>query len=68
MQYYSEEENIGHLIAPVLREPLKGMIIEKVVVNTSGSTDNSEKRILEISALNPEVHLTAKGREEGICA
>ncbi len=40
---YNEEGNIGHLIDSLLHQELKSLVIEKIIVNSDGSSDKTNE-------------------------
>ncbi|MBM2818065.1 MAG: biofilm synthesis PgaC-like N-glycosyltransferase, partial [Parcubacteria group bacterium] len=60
---YNEEANIGNLLNSVLNQKLDNYKLEKIIVVSDGSTDSTEKKVIEINS--DKIKLIADGKRLG---
>lgn len=62
---YNEEKNIINMLKSVVKQRQESFILEKIIVISDGSTDNSEKKVRAFSKKYPIVKLKADKRRLG---
>lgn len=69
---FNEESNIGYLLSDLLKQHEKGFVIEKIIVSSDGSSDNTVKIVKgikskKISVINNRDRVGAAGRQNQLC-
>jgi biofilm PGA synthesis N-glycosyltransferase PgaC len=62
---YNEEKNIERCLNALLSQNLESGIIRKIIVVSSGSTDNTNKIVADFETKYPQVQLILQARREG---
>lgn len=62
---YNEEKNIGHLLDSIIGQELKNVIIEDIVVVSSGSSDNTENIVNDFQNNDRRITLIKQNKREG---
>jgi len=62
---YNEEKSISQLLRSVLQQPTDGLALKEVIVNASGSTDDTEKKVQLIIRADSRVKLISGGKRKG---
>lgn len=62
---YNEEANIANLLDSILSQKQDNYVLEKIIVVSDGSTDNTEQIVEEFSTKYPNVKLIALKKREG---
>ncbi|MCL5072806.1 MAG: glycosyltransferase [Actinobacteria bacterium] len=62
---YNEEKNIGYLLESLIKQQLKSVSIEDMVVVSSGSTDTTETIVQDYQAKDNRITLLRQNKREG---
>ena len=62
---YNEEKNIAYLLDALLSQKLINVIIDEIIVVSSGCTDNTNKIVQEYSKINPKIELLIQNERKG---
>lgn len=62
---YNEEKTISQLLLAILKQPTNGFFLEEVVVNTSGSKDDTEAEVQAVTRIDSRVELISTGMRSG---
>ncbi len=62
---YNEEKTISQLLHGILQQSIDGPALKEVIVNASGSTDDTEKRVQVIMKADSRVKLISGRKREG---
>jgi glycosyltransferase involved in cell wall biosynthesis len=60
---YNEEANIGHLLMSLKSQKLSGLVIDKIIVNSDGSNDETAKIVKSFNS--PNIVLLDDGKRKG---
>jgi len=62
---YNEEKTIGQLLKTLLNQPMDDVVLEEVIVETSGSTDSTDTEVREMIRLDSRVKIISERRRRG---
>jgi len=62
---FNEELNIGRLLDALLSQSLKHVVIDEIIVVSSGSTDGTDKIVLEYADKHDKVRLIVQDERQG---
>ena len=62
---YNEEETIQQLLEAILNQALSGATLEEIIVETSGSTDATNVRVMKMIQVDPRIRLISAGVRKG---
>lgn len=62
---YNEEANIANLLDSILSQKQENYTLEKIIVVSDGSTDNTEQIVKQHAKKHPIINLIADGKREG---
>jgi len=62
---YNEEKNISQLLCAILKQPTNGFVLKEIIVNASGSNDNTEAKVKAIANKDSRVKLVSTGMRSG---
>ncbi len=62
---YNEEKTIGQLLKTLLNQPMDDVVLEEVIVETSGSTDSTDTKVREMIQSDSRVKIISERRRRG---
>ncbi len=62
---HNEVDNIGYLLQSIIRQKMTNFKLEKILVVCDGTTDGTDKKVLEIAKNNPIIKLFNDGKRKG---
>lgn len=62
---YNEQETIQQLLKAILNQPFGGAALEEVIVETSGSTDATNVKVVEMLQMDPRIRLISGEKRSG---
>jgi len=65
---YNEEKTIAKLLRSVLEQPTNGFVLKEIIVNTSGSTDNTDAKVQTLMRVDSRIKLISGAEREGKAA
>lgn len=65
---YNEEKTIAQLLNPILSQTMEEILLKEIIVDASGSTDNTEAKVMEIAHVDSRIKLISKKERSGKAA
>jgi len=65
---YNEEKTISQLLHSILEQPVDGLVLKEIVVNASGSTDDTDAKVQAMMRVDSRTKLISGTRREGKAA
>lgn len=62
---YNEEKTIAQLLNAILNHPMNDILLKEIIVDASGSTDNTEAKVIKIAHADSRVKLISKKERSG---
>jgi len=62
---YNEEKTISQLLQSILKEPHQGFHLKEIIVNSSGSTDDTDAKVQTMMRTDPRIKLISNAHREG---
>jgi len=62
---YNEEKTIKQLLEAILSQPMKAIVLEEVIVETSGSTDATDAKVIEALEADSRIKLISGKKRKG---
>lgn len=65
---YNEERSIPQLLSTLLEQPTQGFAVKEIIVNTSGSADNTEQEVQTIAQMDSRIKMISRKDRYGKAA
>ncbi len=65
---YNEERSISQLLQALLKQPTQGFALKEIIVNTSGSTDNTQIKVQAVAQTDSRIRMISAGSRCGKAA
>lgn len=62
---YNEDRTISQLLRAILKQPTNGFMLKEVIVNASGSNDDTEGKVQAVAKIDSRVKIISTGMRSG---